>query len=111
MEEKLTKVIVDSGICGFITSIRADRIDRKRISVQISSDCEQTSKLAGLLDDLKYLEVFKHGDKSRVNTLAIQCHLHPSCPVPVAILKAVEVEAGLALAKDVSILFIKDPKQ
>ena len=28
---------------------------------------------------------------------------HPSCPVPAGILKAVEVEAGLALPKDASI--------
>jgi hypothetical protein len=31
--------------------------------------------------------------------------LHLACPVPVGIIKAVEVEAGLALARDASIHF------
>jgi hypothetical protein len=33
--------------------------------------------------------------------------LHPSCPVPAGIIKAVEVEAGLALPKDVAIVVTK----
>ena len=35
--------------------------------------------------------------------LAPQCLAHPACPVPSGIVKAIEVEAGLALPADVSI--------
>jgi hypothetical protein len=35
--------------------------------------------------------------------LAAKHCAHPACPVPVGIIKAVEVEAGLALAADVTI--------
>jgi hypothetical protein len=33
--------------------------------------------------------------------------LHPACPVPAGIIKAVEVEAGMALPKDAAILVTK----
>jgi hypothetical protein len=36
---------------------------------------------------------------------------HAACPVPVGIIKAVEVETGLALPADVSIKLSKTPKE
>jgi hypothetical protein len=33
--------------------------------------------------------------------------LHPACPVPVGIIKAIEMEAGLALPRDVEIRFTR----
>jgi hypothetical protein len=42
---------------------------------------------------------------SEVYKCASKCHLHASCPVPMAILKAIEVEAGLALPRPVLVQF------
>ena len=42
-------------------------------------------------------------DPPRIWQLAAKHRLHAACPVPVGILKAIEVEAGLALPADVSI--------
>jgi hypothetical protein len=35
---------------------------------------------------------------------------HAACPVPVAIVKAIEIEAGLALPTDVTIKLSKTPR-
>jgi len=40
--------------------------------------------------------------------LAAEHLVHPACPVPSGILKAIEVESGLALPKDASIKPKKD---
>ena len=41
--------------------------------------------------------------------LAAGRHLkHAACPVPAAVLKALEVEAGLNVKKDATIVFAKD---
>ena len=54
-------------------------------------------------------ELFKKG-KSQVFTACQGVVPHVSCPVPAAILKALEVGVGLALPGDVTITFIKADK-
>ena len=106
----MTRIEVDPGICGFKASIEVRQTGRKQVSVNLLSDCKQVKKFASLLDSLECFEVFKHGNDSKVNKIAIQCQLHPSCPVPVSIFKAVEVEAGLAIAKNIHITFVNDER-
>jgi hypothetical protein len=53
------------------------------------------------------VEIGYHGDGPEVLRAATKLCPHPACPVPVGILKAVEVSAGLALPKDASIRVIK----
>lgn len=103
----MTKVVVIPGICGFSTKIEVNKTSKRRVSITISSDCEHVSRLAGVLKDADVFDVLKpHG--FFVQTTAAECSLHAACPVPVGIIKTIEVEAGLALPKDVSIHFEKD---
>ena len=48
-------------------------------------------------------EVFWRRSLPRTHELAPGCLSHPACPVPAGIIKAIEVEAGLALPKDATI--------
>jgi hypothetical protein len=50
-------------------------------------------------------EVFKRMTESAVYQSAAQHIRHTACPIPTAILKAIEVEVGIALPKDVTITF------
>ena len=62
---------IDSGICGFCTTVRTSMEGR--------------------------------GEGPVTLRLAAEHLAHPACPVPSGILKAIEVESGLALPKDASI--------
>ena len=60
------------------------------------------------LKELDWLGLWKQqGAGYAVYKAASRSTRHFMCPVPVAVLKAIEVEAGLALPKDVSFSFKK----
>ena len=91
------------GICGFTTVVEA-RMDGSRCVLSIDSECEAIQCLAAELSQVDpFQEITFRGDGPRVLRLAA-CHCsHAACPVPVGIIKAVEVAAGLALPADVTI--------
>ena len=55
-----------------------------------------------------YQEISYRGEGPVTLKLAAEHLVHPACPVPSGIIKAIEVEAGLALPKDASIKPSKD---
>jgi hypothetical protein len=59
--------------------------------------------MAEVLGELDMFEIFKPLTEPQVYRAAAQTVKHAACPVPSAILKAVEVAAELALPKDVII--------
>ena len=99
----MSKSVINSGICGFTTEVIA-RAERNTCSLIITSDCPSIQGLAEELlqvDPMK--EITYQGEGPLTLRLAREHCPHPACPVPCGIIKAVEVEAGLALPKDVSI--------
>jgi hypothetical protein len=101
----LTRVIVEAGICGFKTTIEATKTGKRRVSVVVASDCEAVAEMNGDLQDLAWTEALGPPGKSAVWECALEHIQHPSCPVPMGILKAIEVELDLALPRDVMIHF------
>ena len=101
----MTRVIVNPGICGFITTIEVAKISKQKVSVKIVSTCEMVNKLSDSLTELDKWQLFKPYSLCKVYRFASECSLHISCPVPIAILKAVEVEAGVALPRDATMRF------
>lgn len=104
----MTKVIVKPGVCGFTTTIEIEKIDKKRLSCKITSDCKTVTTLSGSLSEIDKWDALKPKAESGLYIKLYEHPLHLSCPVPVGIIKAVEVEAGLALARDVSISFVTE---
>lgn len=104
----MTKVIVFSGICGFSTEIVAEMLDRKKINIRITSECEMVRSLAQEIVTLDMMAAFRGFMNNPVYKAASRHLRHVACPVPSGILKTLEVEAGLCLPKDVSIRFIKE---
>jgi hypothetical protein len=99
----MTKSEINAGICGFVTVVEADD-EMGKINITIKTDCPNVQKLAKELTQVEaFSEIFKRANATLTYELASKHLPHPSCPVPSGILKTIEVEAKLALPKDVSI--------
>ncbi|NLF68372.1 MAG: hypothetical protein GX575_04875 [Candidatus Anammoximicrobium sp.] len=104
-----TKAKISAGICGFATTVTVSG-DVSDCAMSLESDCPAVQQLALELSQLDPLrEVLRRDASAAVWELAVRHCLHAACPVPVGILKAVEVEAGLALPADVTIEIRQEP--
>jgi hypothetical protein len=100
---------IDSGVCGYCTTVKATQEDMRKVCLEFESDCEYVNNLADELTEVDpYAEITYRGEGPKTLRLASQHLVHPACPVPSGIIKAIEVEAELAVAKDASIRPSKD---
>lgn len=90
--------------------IEVVRKDKGVYELRITSPCEMAMKLGEELPTLASADAFKKFLDCTVYKKGTTCVKHVACPVPCAILKALEVEAGLGVPKDVTIAFISDEK-
>ena len=98
---------INSGICGFSATVKTEK-DGRKVSVSIASDCQAIQNLAAELTEVDPLqEITFRGSGPRSLELGAKHCYHTACPVPVGIIKAVEIEAGLALPKDAVIKLSK----
>ncbi|MFZ4614755.1 MAG: DUF6951 family protein [Rectinemataceae bacterium] len=95
-------VEVDPGICGFPARISASSEDGMACSLVIESGCEAITALAAELTQVDAYEVaFTNFAENPVYLAASRHYKHAACPVPSAIVKAVEIACRLALPKAV----------
>lgn len=105
----MAKAVINAGICGFITTVITTQNDDGTIHLDIQSDCKGVCKLADQFQNVDpWKEISWRRNTPRLHELAPQCLSHPACPVPSGIVKAIEVEAGLALPKDATIHVSKE---
>jgi len=103
-----TKACISAGVCGLQTTVTA-RAQGSRCAIAIDSGCRLVQSLAEeLVEADPVCEVFLQDGPPRIGQLAARHRLHAACPVPVGILKAIEVEAGLALPGNVSIAISRE---
>ncbi len=105
----MTTVVVNSGACGFIVTIKAKKGTDKMVEVVLETDCETVQKMQKDIAILDRLAVLAGFGNNAVHRSAAKHLKHAACPVPSAILKAVETEHGLNIVRDVTILFKKEP--
>jgi hypothetical protein len=100
----MTKATVDAGICGFSIAITVNSLDSQHATARIETACPNLKPLETLALEMDaYAECFsKIGESSAFEFLRGYCR-HPGCPVASGIIKALEVECGLALPKDAGI--------
>ena len=104
----MTKVIVKAGACGFTVTITAEKDTGKKIRLSFDTECEMVLKMLDDISQVDTMSVFSNHIANPVYRSAAKHIKHAACPVMSGILKAIEVEAGLALPRDVRIEFIKD---
>lgn len=107
----MAKVEIDSGICGMKTTVWATAgSDPYHCKLTIESDCEAIHKIAAQLPEVDALREIslRRGEGPLALQKGKEMCYHSACPVPVGIIKAVEVAAGLALPADVSMKISDD---
>ena len=103
----MAKAEIFSGICGFNTTVET-HMNGSGCDVSIKSDCKSVQKLAKSLQQVNpFTEISFRGDGPTTFHLATKHCAHTACPVPVGIIKAVEIAAGLALPADATIKLTK----
>ena len=104
----MAKAEIQSGICGFCTTVAATT-SGEMCGLAITSDCGNIKKLAGDRTEVDPLqEITYTGERPKILKKASEHLPHPGCPVPSGIIKAMEVESGLALPKDAAIKVMRD---
>jgi hypothetical protein len=101
----MIRVVVNPGVCGFSTTIEVNKQEKRRVSIKIESGCENISSLSGSLKEMDMRDILKPRGENEVHVQASSHKLHAACPVPEAVIKAIEAELGLALPRDASIHF------
>jgi len=92
-----------SGVCGFSTLVEALTEDGV-CHLKIESECEDIRKLAENLTEVEpFNEISFRRGMPKVHEMGQKYCAHAACPVPVGIIKAVEIASGLALPEDVKI--------
>lgn len=104
----MTKVKVFAGACGFSSVIKVQSWGKNTVKVEIVSACtmlRSMNKDFGVMDWTK--GIFNKFNESVIYQSASKHLKHTDCPIPCAITKAIQVEIGAAVSKDVEIRFQK----
>lgn len=106
-EKHPVQMAVDSGICGFPCVIKAGRIRNQRIFVQITgSECEHVKRFSEQLNEVEARDLLKPISRNPIFLCAEHAGCYPSCPIPLAVVKAVEVAMEFALPGNVCMKFV-----
>ncbi len=101
-------VVVDGGICGFQTRIHAESDDLQNVSFRIASSCEKAKKFGESLASKGPVDGYAEigaGAEGTVLTTARESlkGCCAACAVTIGAFKALQVAAGVALPKDVTL--------
>jgi hypothetical protein len=103
----MAKAEILPGNCGFTTTVETS-MDGDVCKITVVSDCKAMQKLALELTEVNpYQEISSRCNTPLILQMGAKYCTHSACPVPVGIIKAVEVEAGMALPMDVTIKLSK----
>jgi hypothetical protein len=103
----MAKAEIFAGNCGYNTEVEAT-MDGQICKLHIASECPAMQKMAEELTEVNpYEEVSFRRALPKIHQAGHKHCTHAACPVPVGIIKAVEIEAKLALPTDVTIKLSK----
>jgi uncharacterized protein DUF6951 len=102
----ITRIITEPGACGFTCKIEVKGTGRYEATVTLQSECKQIKRFAQEVSSVDFMAVVGgRYAEDPISQAASRCGLHPSCPIPCSLIKAVEVELGMAVKKNVCITF------
>ena len=101
-------VTVDNGICGFVSTVRASCDDEQNVTLQVTSACAKVEAYAGRLAEHGPIDAYAELGAGRSGIIMSVAGNGPkglctSCAMPCGTFRAMQVAAGLALPKDVSL--------
>lgn len=99
---------VKAGECGQETSIEARKVDPTHVAFEIGTTCEHIQALSQALDRVDVAhDISCRLDETQIYRAAAEHVCRNSCIVPAAMLKAMEVAAGIFLPGDCQIEFVE----
>jgi len=105
MDEEV-RLEVEAGACRFKTVIIGSMIDDGNVKLKIKSECPMVRKMCATMPTWDVIEAVSARIHQNPVILFAGEHLsHPACPVPVAIIKVLESTSGMAVKKDVSMIY------
>ncbi|MCY2927971.1 MAG: hypothetical protein NTV86_00470 [Planctomycetota bacterium] len=104
---------IDAGVCGFQTVVVADCDDGQNVTIDVQSGCEKIRAIATALSEKGTVDAYQEMSPAAGSTVLGVARERQkagcaACAVPIALFKAVQVAAGLALPKDISIKLSKE---
>jgi hypothetical protein len=108
-----TLVTVDAGICGFKTRIHADSEDSQNVTFCIVSACKKVQEMADFLISKGPVDGYAEIGAGSEGVILATARKYlngccAGCAVSSAVFKAMQVAAGLALPKDITIKITKE---
>jgi hypothetical protein len=98
------KVTVDAGVCKMVTIIKAKMNEDGYVELDIDSQCPNVLRMSwGLEPEFAFMVVEAPMNTTQIYKLASEEIPHAACPVPAAMIKAVEVAGDMGIKRDVSI--------
>ena len=99
---------IDAGICGFQTTARVTSEDGQAVAFSVETGCEKIRTLGALLKEKGPIDAYQEISPAAESVLmqAVRSTLKgccAGCAVPTGLFKAMQVAAGLALPKDITI--------
>ncbi len=98
---------VDSGVCRFNAKVEC-WMEEGLLKCSIISRCKHVQEFAEALEPCEMMDAMKMPfSDNKVYITGGKTLKHSTCPLPMAVLKGFDVAAGLALKRDVSVIFDK----
>ncbi len=98
------KITIDAGACRMITVITAKDNFDGTATVEFDSNCPYVNDAVESINVVNPVEIIAAGiEGNKIYNDCSMCAGHAACAVPCGMIKAMEIIAGLALKKDVTI--------
>ncbi len=102
----MTKLRVNAGACGYKAVLITEQMENKRVRIRIISACRMLQLFNERLQVVDWTKgVFDRFCDSLVYKTAHGTITHIDCPIPMAVIKAIQVEISGAVPKDVVLKF------
>ena len=108
------KVKVDAGICGFKTVIKASTEDSMNVELKVVSSCDIIKELASRFKENTPIDAYQELSPQKESiileisrSVLVEKGCCEACVVPASVCKAIQVVAGLALPRDVTLQISK----
>ena len=102
----MTRLIIEPGACGFTCKIDVEKVEKYQVIARLQSQCKQIKKLASEVGEIDFMEISRGAfGQNYISQSAARCKLHPSCPIPCGLIKAIEAELGMAVKKNVGLTY------
>lgn len=103
----MAKGIIEAGICGLKTTVVVEDKDGMNYTLKVDSECGAYKDLDQRLPEVTMMAGFDPVGTGAIYEKCREKCKHGACPVPMGIVKTVEVAANMALPKEVKITIEK----